>query len=255
MIKFFRKIRQKLLAENKPALPAGKFSKYLLYAIGEIILVVVGILIAINLNNTNQQNALTKSVDLKLNLLRHSVYQDSISMQGLIDYSKKQITEAERLLQLMNEPMNEDNCEEFIVKFSNHINIRTNIADRAIYDEMVNSGVFSEVEKQGIKSQIATYYQLSNHFNDIIKIYVRDFRDFKNNIATTGKISRAYFDPASSLSKIQRCEYVESLINSEENKLILENFIYTGIDTYEEIKALYSVLINQMINGLPKKPE
>lgn len=49
MIKFFRKIRQRLLTENK-------FSKYLLYAIGEIILVVIGILIAININNTNEAN-------------------------------------------------------------------------------------------------------------------------------------------------------------------------------------------------------
>ena len=46
MIKFFRKIRQKLLSENK-------FSKYLLYAIGEIILVVIGILIALQINNQN----------------------------------------------------------------------------------------------------------------------------------------------------------------------------------------------------------
>ena len=46
MIKFFRKIRRKLLTENK-------FSKYLLYAIGEIILVVIGILIALQINNWN----------------------------------------------------------------------------------------------------------------------------------------------------------------------------------------------------------
>ncbi|NKI30946.1 hypothetical protein [Croceivirga thetidis] len=48
MIKFFRRIRQKLLTENK-------FSKYLLYAIGEIILVVIGILIALQINTWNQQ--------------------------------------------------------------------------------------------------------------------------------------------------------------------------------------------------------
>ena len=47
MIKFFRKIRQRLLTENK-------FSKYLLYAIGEIILVVIGILIALQINNWNE---------------------------------------------------------------------------------------------------------------------------------------------------------------------------------------------------------
>jgi hypothetical protein len=48
MIKFFRKIRQKLLTENK-------FSKYLLYAIGEIILVVIGILLALQVNISNQK--------------------------------------------------------------------------------------------------------------------------------------------------------------------------------------------------------
>jgi len=49
MIKFFRKIRQKLLTENK-------FSKYLIYAIGEIVLVVIGILIAVQINNNNIEN-------------------------------------------------------------------------------------------------------------------------------------------------------------------------------------------------------
>lgn len=48
MIKFFRKIRQRLLTENK-------FGKYLLYAIGEIILVVIGILIALSINNWNEE--------------------------------------------------------------------------------------------------------------------------------------------------------------------------------------------------------
>jgi hypothetical protein len=47
MIKFFRRIRQQLLTKNK-------FSKYLIYAIGEIVLVVVGILIALQLNNWNE---------------------------------------------------------------------------------------------------------------------------------------------------------------------------------------------------------
>ena len=47
MIKFFRRIRQGLLTENK-------FSKYLLYAVGEIVLVVIGILIALSINNWNE---------------------------------------------------------------------------------------------------------------------------------------------------------------------------------------------------------
>ena len=48
MIKFFRKIRQKLIEQQK-------VRSYLLYAIGEIILVVIGILIALSINNWNEQ--------------------------------------------------------------------------------------------------------------------------------------------------------------------------------------------------------
>jgi hypothetical protein len=50
MIKYFRKIRQNLLSE-------GKTGKYLKYAIGEIVLVVIGILIALQINNWNQSKA------------------------------------------------------------------------------------------------------------------------------------------------------------------------------------------------------
>ena len=58
MIKFLRKIRQNLLSE-------GKTTKYFKYAIGEIILVVVGILIAVQINNWNQlknRNQLEKTL-------------------------------------------------------------------------------------------------------------------------------------------------------------------------------------------------
>ena len=47
MIKFFRNIRRQFLSQNR-------FSKYFLYVVGEIVLVVVGILIALQVNNWNE---------------------------------------------------------------------------------------------------------------------------------------------------------------------------------------------------------
>jgi len=62
MIKFFRHIRQRLVIENR-------FSKYLLYAIGEIILVVIGILIALSINNWNTaQKDIAKEQQILLSL-------------------------------------------------------------------------------------------------------------------------------------------------------------------------------------------
>ena len=58
MINFFGKIRQRLLTENE-------FSKYLLYAVGEIVLVVFGILIALSINNWNE-NQKNRSEEAKI---------------------------------------------------------------------------------------------------------------------------------------------------------------------------------------------
>ena len=59
MIKFFRKIRQNLLMENK----TGKYFKY---AIGEIVLVVIGILIALQINNWNELKKLKEKENVFL---------------------------------------------------------------------------------------------------------------------------------------------------------------------------------------------
>jgi Family of unknown function (DUF6090) len=103
MIKFFRHIRKKFLTENK-------FSKYLLYAVGEIILVVIGILIALQINNWNtkriesqQEQNLLKSLkqEFKLNLDElqrdHQINTASqnaaiaLLQDNRIDYSPKQL--------------------------------------------------------------------------------------------------------------------------------------------------------------------
>ena len=58
MIRFFRKIRIKLLPENKLA-------KYFIYALGEVLITVIGIMIAIQINNWNQQ----RLAEIKINRL------------------------------------------------------------------------------------------------------------------------------------------------------------------------------------------
>ncbi len=80
MIKYFRKIRQRLLTDNK-------FSKYLLYAIGEIILVVIGILIALQINNWNAEQKIKKEEIGILNNLLESLY--SAKEQSDIDIFKE----------------------------------------------------------------------------------------------------------------------------------------------------------------------
>ncbi len=75
MIKFFRKIRYDLIGKNKTG-------KYLKYAIGEIVLVVIGILIAISINNWKQSIDLKKVEQNLCNDLIQELQNDLFEIQG-----------------------------------------------------------------------------------------------------------------------------------------------------------------------------
>ncbi|MGB5402855.1 MAG: DUF6090 family protein, partial [Robiginitalea sp.] len=69
MLRFFRSIRQRLLTDNK-------FSKYLLYALGEIALVMIGILLALQVNNWNEERKQNHLETVYLNRLHNELKKD-----------------------------------------------------------------------------------------------------------------------------------------------------------------------------------
>ena len=91
MIKFFRKIRQNLLTENK-------FSKYLIYAIGEIILVVIGILIALSINNWNEKSKNKKQEKHVLLQLKEEYKENLTELDLKISMRKEMLDASSRLL-------------------------------------------------------------------------------------------------------------------------------------------------------------
>jgi hypothetical protein len=94
MIKFFRKIRQRLLSESK-------FSKYLLYAIGEIVLVVIGIFIALQLNNWNE-SAKEREIELSiLNELLSDLNSDLLSLEEDIFLNERAISSNQTITNLL----------------------------------------------------------------------------------------------------------------------------------------------------------
>ena len=96
MIKFFRKIRQRLLSENK-------FSKYLIYAVGEIVLVVIGILIALQINNWNENRKAEINQLKYLNLLKQEALNNIQNLDFELDRIKKSIEGQKKVFQLIDE--------------------------------------------------------------------------------------------------------------------------------------------------------
>ncbi|MFC4720868.1 DUF6090 family protein [Geojedonia litorea] len=81
MIKFFRTIRQNLLKE-------GKTAKYFKYAIGEIVLVVIGIIIALQINNWNEERKSKLKSKAYVAKIMNDLVNDTININELIEYAK-----------------------------------------------------------------------------------------------------------------------------------------------------------------------
>lgn len=79
-------------------LSENNFSKYLLYAIGEIILVVIGILIALQINNWNEGKKLADSIDKHLFILEQNLVQDQVQLHQSIEEMTNQFNYADSVL-------------------------------------------------------------------------------------------------------------------------------------------------------------
>jgi len=137
MIKFFRKIRQQLLTENK-------FTKYLLYAIGEIVLVVIGILIALQINNNNQakqreievrelltqiQNELAINIQSADEKLRDFCKTDSLIYAVLNDKVNRtdyEVTPDNKLIDVLNLAQLINEYSEFIIIDNGYLSLIEN---------------------------------------------------------------------------------------------------------------------------------
>lgn len=94
MIKFFRGIRQQLLTENK-------YRRYLLYAIGEILLVIIGILIALQINNWNQHRINHNKEVTILNSLKTEFEENAKRYSKTISLQKQVVSNMSLLLQCL----------------------------------------------------------------------------------------------------------------------------------------------------------
>jgi len=154
MIKFFRKIRQNLILENKTG-------KYLKYAIGEIALVVIGILIALQINNWNDQymraneekellKDLIKDIDQDIETLEYTLERDSIFI-----VSNKIILSA-----FKNDSILKDSLA-FAQTAVNSSFFQSFNPTNTVFNSMQSTGKLSYIFSDLIRKEIQSYYDYS----------------------------------------------------------------------------------------------
>ncbi|MCB0664686.1 MAG: hypothetical protein KDC80_02640 [Saprospiraceae bacterium] len=156
MIKFFRKIRQKLLSENK-------FSKYLIYAVGEIILVVIGILIALQINNKNELHK-DRIKEIKyLQNIKEDLIINNKKIDNLIERRKRRTQTAHKLIaHIEGDPIEDWHAfnEETIQIYTWERFYQHNYT----FEELISSGNLSYITSDSIKTMLfeleSTYKQL-----------------------------------------------------------------------------------------------
>ena len=176
MIKFFRKIRQNLLMENKTG-------KYIKYAIGEIFLVVIGILIALQINNWNEnQNKLLLKKDYMVSLT-NDYQKDRLQLIKNIKHNKDRL---EVLNQYSDELENAifTTPEEFISMFeSQFVGFRIiNTYNTNSYDLLISSGNIVLLDKD-IQETVMELNRLQVYERQVTTSNSKYFLTFMSNYA------------------------------------------------------------------------
>lgn len=149
MIKFFRRIRQRLLAENK-------FSKYLFYAIGEIILVVVGILIALKVNNWNQDRKAGLEEQMMLINLRQE-FQLSLEELKKKNFQRNKVLESNYSLTEIILDKDFSNTIRIDSLLEKSIFVPTYNGKSGALDLTINSGKFNLLKNETLKEKLLAW--------------------------------------------------------------------------------------------------
>jgi hypothetical protein len=151
MIKFFRKIRQRLLTENK-------FSKYLLYAIGEIVLVVIGILIALGVNNWNQENKEHRLGNDLLVRIHRDLVKDTINFKSAIIRNNKLREDLKELLVDLYDGIDNINEVQNMSKTWDQMLDQAFSPNDNTYRSMLSSGSLGLIRNAELKEEILDLY-------------------------------------------------------------------------------------------------
>ena len=160
MIKFFRHIRRRSLANDR-------FTRYLLYALGEIVLVVIGILIALNVNNWNEQRKIARSNRVHLQKMVTEMAENIARMELLTSDSKgtmaygfppldEAILNCDSLLRLSYDGLTEDHLP-FILSarfFAGRSSL--NLQDD-VFEELKSTGHLNSVGRDTLVAAIKDY--------------------------------------------------------------------------------------------------
>lgn len=151
MTHFFRKIRKQLANDNR-------FLKYSRYAVGEIVLVVIGILIAIQINNWNEKRKERTKEQYYLKSIKTSIDLSQAELKRVIDRAKKTYSSADTLFILLSLNKHQQLNGSFLdsLLHSSRDYSQVSLTDGGI-KEILNTGAIDIIQDERIRVFLASW--------------------------------------------------------------------------------------------------
>ena len=148
MLRFFRQIRKKLMEQSK-------VRKYLFYAIGEIALVMIGILLALQVNNWNENRLQENEEAFYLQKLQQSITQDTTTYSQVIELLDSAIDN----LSIIQNELNDINKEAFSVDITSPLlSTYKRSIERSTWDNLISTGKISLIQNNAVSDSLFKYY-------------------------------------------------------------------------------------------------
>jgi len=255
MIKFFRKIRQKLLSENK-------FNKYLIYAIGEIILVVIGILIALQVNNWNTHRNKREQVAHYSKLLIEDISNDIKMIKVSQFQAMKSFKRIDSLKSYLSSTNIKDLSNTDLFVLTHDIMYKPFVWNRSTLNEMKSSEIMQYFQNDSLKNKLIKYESFTYHLDEDFKHDLSNSQKAEEKIAEILNLNNIYFSEMLILEQKRFNDPNLNLFETElynkakhnELQLIIENvndlkkFLNTFILIQDSYRIRAFLEMNEIIN-------
>ena len=238
-MKIFRNVRQKLAAENSVA-------KYLRYAIGEIFLVVIGILIALQVNNWKEdiQNHKLEKTTLE------NIRSDLVLQQGIINeqlqFESTKVAETDTAALFISDSLSAGKLNALLVTLSARL---TFVENKTSYISMDNTGGKKLIRNYSLQNAIVRYYQRLDYVTQVINndnLFNTDsqFGAFVTSNSLNIKLNRnGQIDRDQKISPEKRMELKNQLVT---RKLVSQTIYKLCRDLQEKTKHLIQLIDKEL---------
>ena len=232
MIKFFRKIRYDLVGKNPPARRAGKTRKpvlpsgrYFKYAIGEIILVVIGILIALQINNWNEYQKERKSEELILSEIRDNLKYDLNDFENNITTLQNKSISSKAMLQALEKDIP---FHDSLGYYFSYLNAYPHFSCKRNGYKLLQSKGLEIITNDDLRNKITDLYEDSYQY---LLTFEKERIDYNKVLLETA------MKPYMGNDKLPLEIMPASLINKESNQALINIGYFRNIRNYDRLKA------------------